>query len=160
MKVDSRIAASDRRAILAGYRHRIVYPALSCPLQAGDVVTLHPFVQLEVKRVAPDGPERIVVAFVLRDHRPRLLHRDSSHGYTHDRRLAMQAEPESVPAGFVDRDRVERGADQQDALLRARRRHEQSAADLQRRAARTSSDRGRRAMLRHIRASEAALAAA
>lgn len=38
-----------------------------------------------------------VILFALVADEPRLLHRDSSHGYTNDARMALKGEPEAVP---------------------------------------------------------------
>lgn len=46
----------------------------------------------------PDARCWAVTFEVDQEHVPRLLHRDSQHGYTHDTRLALDEEPEAVDA--------------------------------------------------------------
>lgn len=150
---DPRVLAVDRRAILLGRRHRLVFDD-PCPVTAGETLRLHPEVAIRITQRRRKGEEWIV-GFVLLDHRSRLLHRDSSHGYTSIPALALVEEPEAPPADYVDRDRVLRGVEQQDALLRARRRAEPFQRRRKMRLG-AAPARTRRAIVRQLRAAEVA----
>jgi hypothetical protein len=60
------------------------------------------------------------IFYVLHDYRPRLLHRDSSHGYTTNPALSLSEEPEAVPEHVQGE--ISREADQGGAYARTRRR--------------------------------------
>lgn len=150
---DPRVERVDRRAILAGRRHRLVFGD-PCPVSPGETLRLHPEVAIRITQRRRKG-EAWLVAFVLLDHRSRLLHRDSSHGYTSIPALALVEEPEAPPSDYVERDRVSRGVEQQDALLRARRRADEAHRFRARRIA-SAAPRARRAIVRQLRAAEVA----
>lgn len=97
------LTTGERKAILAGQRASIERPAdAPCPVGIGDRLTVHPQFTVEVTNFyRRSGKWRIM--FICVDHRPRLLHRNSSHGYTTTEALAMSDEPEAVPRHFQDR---------------------------------------------------------
>lgn len=85
-----------------------------------------------------DVPLWVVTFAVDQEHHPRLLHRDSSHGYTENRYQALQDEPEAV-----DRDTLKVYAlenRQGDELRHARRRQAWEAQQLSLRLAALESD--------------------
>lgn len=92
-----------------------------CPFQVGARLHVTPQVILEVQKVKRvRGCWRI--SGIVHDHRPRLLHRNSSHGYTHVAAQAVPGEPEAVPAHYQAT--LSSDADPKNAVAQARQRAE------------------------------------
>lgn len=99
-------------------------------LALGQVVQLERDISIKITKRTKLGWD-----YSLRDDRPRLLHRNSSHGYTHVPSQAVHAEPEAVDEA-AQRELTVRAHDRA-----SRRFSEQDAEELRRKQERAVRDR-------------------
>lgn len=143
------ISDRERRGILAGRTTRLTRPLdETLELGVGQRIELGADAAIRIARIRRER-DCHALYFTLEDHRPRLLHRNSAHGYTHSPAEALNEEPEAVPPHFQDR--ISREAQASNAITKERQRIRETTLRLESELHKRTG-RARRARLRHLRA--------